>query len=94
MGYPIFVLLGTLLLEKRYTPWLTLTAILCLSLIGFLQANGSLHLTIHPQDASNLLPISIFLIVGGLIVYVILDNIQNNYQKSASRKMSCAYRTI
>lgn len=81
VGYPIFVLLGTLLLDKRYTLWLTLAAILCLSLIGILQANGSLNLTIHTQDASNLLPISIFLMVGGLIVYVILDNIQNNYKK-------------
>jgi hypothetical protein len=49
---------------------------LCLSLIGWLQVNGFLHITIHTNDASNLLPIFTFLTVGAVIVYVILDNLQ------------------
>ena len=81
VGYPILILLGTLLLDKRFTPWLTLAAILCLSLIGLLQANGYLHITVHTQDASNLVPIIIFISAGALIVYVILDTLQTNYQQ-------------
>jgi hypothetical protein len=81
LGYTLFVLLGTLLLDKRYTPWLTLSAIVCLTAVGILQANGQLHLTIHPDDARNLLPIIIFLITGSLIVWVILDNTQQNYAR-------------
>lgn len=80
VGYPLFILIGTMLLSKRYTIWLTLAAILSLSTVGFMQANGSLHLTIHTNDARNLIPIIIFLVVGSLVVWVILDNQDKNFQ--------------
>ena len=86
VGYPIVILLGTLLLDNRITPWLTLASFLCLSLVGWLQVNGFLHITIHTNDASNLLPIFTFLTVGALIVYVILDNLQSNYRRIRERE--------
>jgi HD-GYP domain-containing protein (c-di-GMP phosphodiesterase class II) len=82
IGYASFILLGTLLLlDKRFTPWLTLAAILSLAFIGYMQANGFLHLTIRMNDASNVVPIAIFLVASALIVYVILDHLQNNYRR-------------
>jgi len=81
VGYPLFVLLGTMLLDKRYTFWLTLAAILCLSFVGVMQSQGNLHLTIHTNDAWNLVPISIFLVAGALVVWVILDGMQKNYEQ-------------
>lgn len=86
VGYSIVVLLGTLLLDKRFTPWLALAAILCLSLIGWLQVNGFLHITIRENDASNLLPIMIFLVAAALIVYVILDNQQSHLRRISERE--------
>jgi len=81
IGYPLFILVGTLLLSKRFTPWLTLAAILCLVFIGIQQQQGMLNLTIHLNDASNLAPIIIFLLAGALVVWVILDNMENNFNQ-------------
>ncbi len=81
VGYPIFLLLGTMLLEKRYTPWLALSAIASIVFIGLMQQNGLLHPTIHINDSSNALPIIIFMVTSALIVWVILDNTEHSYQR-------------
>jgi HD-GYP domain-containing protein (c-di-GMP phosphodiesterase class II) len=81
VGYPLFILLGTLLLNKRFTIWLTLASILSLGLVAFLQVGGHLHLTIHENRADNFLPISVFLVAGAVVVWVILDRMESNIEK-------------
>jgi HD-GYP domain-containing protein (c-di-GMP phosphodiesterase class II) len=81
MGYMLLILLGTLLLGVRYTPWLTLASILCLTFVGVMQANGFLHPITHTLSPSNLLPISLFLISATLIAWSILHNLKIKYAK-------------
>ena len=87
VGYPIILLLGTMLLDKRYTPWLALASILSVVFIGLMQQNGLLHLTIHINDSSNILPITIFLVASALIVWVILDNIEHSYTRLSESEL-------
>ncbi|MEI7849610.1 MAG: HD domain-containing phosphohydrolase, partial [Chloroflexota bacterium] len=92
MGYMLVILLGTLL-DFRFTLWLTLASILCLAFVGLMQANGFLNPTIDLSSASNLLPISLFLIFGALIISIILDNLKNNYEKlrASEIKLKASY---
>ena len=87
VGYPLFILLGTLLLSKRYTLWLALAALLSLGLVTVFQANGQINVTVRANDPSNLLPIGAFLVTAALIVWVILDNLDKHLEKiSASEQ--------
>ena len=93
IGYALFILIGTLLLEKRYTIWLTLASIVSLLFIGYMQVHGYLHMSIHPNDASNLVPIIIFLVIGALVVWVIQDNMDGNLLqlKESDRELRESY---
>ena len=81
VGYPLFILLGTLLLDRRFTLWLTAAALVSLGIVAAMQARGVLHLTIHPNSSANFLPIAIFLVTGAGIVWLILDSMQKDYSE-------------
>ena len=81
IGYTLFILVGTLLLSKKYTLWLTLAAILALALVSYLQSIGMIHPTIRLHDPSNFVPITAFLVSAALIVWVILGNLDKNMDR-------------
>lgn len=77
-AYPIFVILGSMLFGKRSVLVFTLSSIIPLVFIGFLQSRGLIDVTVRAEDVSNLIPMLIFVIASGLIVWVILTNAERN----------------
>jgi putative nucleotidyltransferase with HDIG domain len=78
VAYPIFVILGSMLFGKRSVLFFTIYSIIPLVFIGFLQSKGLIDVTVRADSASNLIPMLIFIIVSGLIVWVILTNVERN----------------
>ncbi len=81
MGYPLFILLGTMLLNKRSTHWLFLAAVLSLALVTWSQANGITRPTIRINDISPAIPIVLFLAIASLIVWVIQDRQEHDLEQ-------------
>jgi putative nucleotidyltransferase with HDIG domain len=78
VAYPIFVILGSMLFGKRSVLVFTVSATIPLIFIGYLQSKGLIDVTIQANSASNLIPMLIFIIVSGLVVWVILTNGERN----------------
>ena len=78
VAYPIFVILGSMLFGKRSVLVFTISSIIPLVFIGFLQSRGLIDVTVRADNASNLIPMLVFVIVSSLIVWVIMSNVEKN----------------
>jgi putative nucleotidyltransferase with HDIG domain len=78
VAFPIFVILGSMLFGKRSVAVFTISAIIPLVFIGYLQTRGLIDVTVRADSASNLIPMLIFTVVSGLVVWVILTNMESN----------------
>lgn len=74
IAYPIFVIVGALLLGKRALPALTLAAIATLALVAWLEARGLVHPE-HPAAVEDLLTIAVLMVAGALVVWVSMSNL-------------------
>jgi putative nucleotidyltransferase with HDIG domain len=81
VGYPMFIILGTLLFGKRSVIGFTLASMISLIMIGYLQWKGDIAVTVQQTDITNLIPLMIFLSVAGLLVWVIMSNMEANLRR-------------
>lgn len=82
LGYPIFIMVGTLLFGKRATPFFTLAATLSLIVLVTLEIHGYVHPTIGPTRFDILIPIVILLIAAAAFIWVVVGNMENNLERA------------
>ena len=81
LAMPMFILFGALILGKRFAPFFLVASILSMYLIVDLEIKGQIHPTIHAAKYSDLYPILILLSVTSLMVWVIVNNYENNLER-------------
>ena len=93
LAMPVLILLGTLLLGKRYAPLFLIATITSLILLVHLEMEGYIHSTIHTARYSDLYPIGILLFVATLLVWVIVNNYEKNLErvKESNSELSLNY---
>jgi len=93
LAMPGLILFGALLLGKRYGPLFFIATIASLFLMVYLEMEGYIHPTIHPARYSDLYPIGILLLIASLLVWVIVNNYENNLDrvKDANIELSLNY---
>lgn len=82
LGYPIFIMVGTLFFGKRAAPFFTLAAILSLVVLVALEIEGYVHPTIGPTRFDILIPIVILLIAAAAFIWVVVGNMENNLERA------------
>ena len=87
LAYPVFILLGTLLLGKRITLPFTLAVMGSLAALVYLEIHGYIHPTIHAARYSDLITIFILLGVASIIVWVVVGNIEGNLERVKQSEM-------
>jgi len=93
LAMPVLILLGTLLLGKRYAPLFLIATLASLILLVYLEMEGFIHPTIHTARYSDLYPIGILLFVASLLVWVIVNNYEKNLErvKESNAELSLNY---
>jgi putative nucleotidyltransferase with HDIG domain len=81
VAYPIFITVGTLILGKRSVLGFTLSSVISLLLIGFLQSRGMIGVSVRTNDVSNLIPLLILTSVAGLTIWIIMANTEKNFDR-------------
>jgi putative nucleotidyltransferase with HDIG domain len=82
LGYPVFIMVGTLFFGKRAAPFFTLATILSLVVLVTLEIQGYVHPTIGPTRFDILIPIVILLIVAAAFIWVVVGNMENNLERA------------
>jgi hypothetical protein len=82
LAYPIFIMSGTLFFGKRAAPYFTLAAIASLFGIAYLEMHGAIQPSIGTTKISDLLPLVILILVAGLIIRVIVHNMEKDLEKA------------
>jgi len=78
LAYPLLIVCGALLFGRRFIPFVFLGSILSAVAIVYLEIIGQIHPTIHPAKFSDLEPIIIILLIASLLVWVIMNNHEDN----------------
>ena len=78
-AYPIFIIVGTLILGKRAVLGFTLSSVISLLFIGFLQSRGLIDVTVRANDSKNLIPLLILTSMACLTIWVIMSNAEKNF---------------
>jgi hypothetical protein len=78
LGYPVFIMVGTLMFGKRAVAYFALAAIGSLALIVFLEFFQYIHPHIGPTKFTILIPMGILLLAAAFIIWVIVDNLEKN----------------
>jgi putative nucleotidyltransferase with HDIG domain len=81
LGYPIFIMVGTLFFGKRASPFFALSAILSLVVLVTLEIRGYVHPTIGPTRFDILIPIVILIIAAAAFIWVVVGNIEKNIER-------------
>ena len=82
LGYPIFIITGTLFFGKRAAPIFTLAASLSLVVLVTLEIHGYVHPTISPTRFDILIPIVILLVAGAAFIWVIVGIMEDNLERT------------
>ena len=93
LAMPALILFGALLLGKRYVPLFLIATITSLFLLVYLEMDGYVHPTIHAARYSDLYSIGILLCVVSWLVWVIVNNYEENLNrvKDANIELSLNY---
>lgn len=86
LGYPIFIIVGTLFFGKRAAPFFALAAILSLVVLVALEIQGYVHPTIGPTRFDILIPIVVLLIATAAFVWVVMCNMENDLERARKSK--------
>lgn len=81
LAYPLLIICGALLFGRRFIPFVFLGSIFSAVAIVYLEIVGQIHPTIHPAKFSDLQPIIIILLIASLVVWVIMNNYENNLDR-------------
>lgn len=81
LGYPIFIMVGTLFFGKRAAPFFALSAILSLVVLVYLEIQDYVHPTIGPTKFDILIPIIILLVVAAAFIWVVVGNLENDLER-------------
>ncbi len=90
LAYPIFILGGTLLFGKRAAPYFTLAAVAAVTVIVYLETEGYIHPHIGRTDFAILIPFGTLLLLAGVIIWVILRNLEGNLQRALESEAELA----
>jgi len=82
LGYPIFIIIGTLFFGKRASPFFALSAILSLVVLIYLEIHGHVYPTIGPTRFDILIPIVILLVAAAALTWVVVENMENNLERA------------
>jgi len=80
VAFPVFVIVGALLLGKRALPSLTVVAIAALGLVAGLETAGRIPTT-HPASLEDLITITVLMISAALVVWVSMSNLGKNVDR-------------
>ena len=81
LTYPVLIICGALLFGRRFIPFVFLGSIFSVVAIVYLEIIGQIHPTIHSARFSDLTPIVIILLIASLVVWVIMNNYENNIDR-------------
>jgi putative nucleotidyltransferase with HDIG domain len=81
LTYPVLITCGALLFGRRFIPFVFLGSIFSVVAIVYLEIIGQIHPTIHSARFSDLTPIVIILLIASLVVWVIMNNYENNIDR-------------
>lgn len=81
VAFPVFVIIGALLLGKRSLPALTLTALAALGLVATLEAAGRIHST-HPASFEDLITVTVLMLSAAFVVWVSMNNLEKNIDRA------------
>ena len=82
LGYPIFIIIGTLFFGKRAAPFFALATSLSLVVLVTLEIQGYVHPTIGPTRFDILIPIVILLIAAASFTWVVVGNMENSLERA------------
>ena len=82
LAFPIFIMAGTLFFGKRAALYFTLAAIVSLLGIAYLEMHGAIYPSISTTKIGDLLPLVILVLVAGLIIRVIVHNMEKDLEKA------------
>ena len=78
VAYPIFIILGAMLLGRRTVPWLSIAALASLGLITYLQWSGLISVRAKAEKIGGVLPLSILTLIAGLLVSAIMGAMERS----------------
>ena len=93
LAMPVLILFGALLLGKRYVPTFLIATVTSLFFMVYLEIEGYIHPTLHASKYSDLYSIGLLLFVVSLLVWVIVNNYEKNFErvKDANIELSLNY---
>ncbi len=80
VSYPIFIIIGGLLFDKRVIPLFTLMGIGSLAHVTYLEISGAL-VTVYPADLDDFITIAILLVSTAVVIWVIMGNSDKNLER-------------
>lgn len=90
LAYPVLILVGTMLFGKRAAPYFTVAAIAAATAIAFLEVLHLIHPIIEPTNFGDLIPIVILFLVAGVIIWVIIRNLESSVQRARDSEAELA----
>jgi len=81
LTYPLLIVGGALLFGRRFIPFVFLGSVFSVVAIVYLEVIGQIHPTIHPARYSDLQPIIIILLIASLVVWVVMNNYEDNISR-------------
>ena len=96
LALPILITFGSLLFGKRAAPILALVGVCSVIAIGYLEIKGLIS-TSFETDWDDVLTISILLVAAGLVMWVIMDNLERsmqNVRQSEANMRQAYYSTL
>jgi putative nucleotidyltransferase with HDIG domain len=82
LAYPIFIMIGVLFFGKRTIPYFSLSAVISVIGIVYLEIHGYIHPTIGVTRYSILLPIIVLLLVAPAFIWVVMENLEKNLERA------------
>jgi hypothetical protein len=86
LAYPVLIVCGALLFGRRFISFVLLGSIVSFFAMVYLENVGKIHPTIHPAKFSDLAPIIIILLIASLVVWVVMNNYENNLNRITKSK--------
>jgi HD-GYP domain-containing protein (c-di-GMP phosphodiesterase class II) len=87
VSLPILVTFGSLLFGKRAAPFFALAGIASVIAIGSLEISGAIH-TSYKTDWDDILTISILIAAAGLIVWVVMENLEKSMRQARQSEVN------
>lgn len=81
LAYPILIMAGTLFFGKRAAPYFAAASAASAVAMVYLQQAGFIHPTINVITYSGVVPIIVLLVAAAVVVWVMVEQIENNLQR-------------